>query len=96
MTRTPAASYTRLAFDFWALSLEASQVMWLRGMRMMAGGPLATREAERMLAEKVEAALTLWPAIASGGIGQSVEEVGARALRHYRKPVRANRRRLAR
>ena len=96
MTHSPAASWTRLAFDSWALSMEASCVVWLRGMRMMGGGAIATREAERMVAEKVEAGLGLWPVLTRGGFNQSPQELGALTLRHYAGPVRANRRRLSR
>lgn len=92
----PHAAWTRLAYESWSLSVEASCVIWLRTLRMMGGGAIASREAERMVAEKVAAGMTLWPALAEGGPGQSAEELGARALRHYRKPVRANRRRLSR
>ncbi|RIV85992.1 hypothetical protein D2V07_10440 [Aurantiacibacter zhengii] len=78
------------------LWMEASQVMWLRGLRMMAGGKLAEREAERMVREKLVASMTLWPFVAMGGMQQTPEQVSDRVLRHYRKPVRANRRRLSR
>ena len=73
-----------------------SMVIWLRSMRMMAGGKLADREAERMVSEKVTAAMTLWPALMAGGIEQLAEEATGRALEHYGKPVRANRKRLSR
>ncbi|MBH1945284.1 hypothetical protein I5L01_13730 [Erythrobacter sp. YJ-T3-07] len=96
MTQSPAASWTRLAFDTWALSMEASCVIWLRSMRIMAGGKLAESEAERMVSEKLTAAMTLMPAIMAGGANQSAEEATGRALAHYAKPVRANRRRLTR
>ena len=96
MTQSPAASWTQLAFDTWALSMEASHVIWLRSMRIMAGGKLAQNEAERMVSEKMTAAITLMPAIMAGGVNQSAEEATGRALAHYAKPVRANRRRLSR
>ena len=96
MTNSPVASWTRLAFDTWALSMEASYVIWLRSMRIMAGGKLAESEAERMVSEKMTAAMTLMPAIMAGGANQSAEEATGRALAHYGKPVRANRKRLSR
>lgn len=96
MTPSPAASWTRLAFDTWALSMEASCVVWLRGMRIMAGGQLAEREAQRMVEEKIATAMGLWPALMADGMGQTFEEVCASTLRHYAKPVRANRNRLSR
>ena len=100
MTKTPtntsAKTWPELAIEGWWLGAEISAVIWMRSLRMMTGGRLATREAERMVSEKVSAAMTLVPAIMAGGIGQSAEEATGRAIAHYRKPVRANRKRLSR
>jgi hypothetical protein len=89
-------SWPELAVSSWMLMGEASMVVWLRSIRLMMGGPLAEREARRMTGEKVEAALTFWPAMAWGAPVATAEAFGARALAHYARPVRANRRRLAR
>lgn len=94
-TSTPK-SWPELAFDSWLLMGEASMVMWLRSARLMMGGPLATREAQRMISEKFAAGLTLMPTLMAGGTAQTAEAIGAATLAHYRKPVRANRRRLSR
>ena len=96
MTRRREPSWTDLAFDSWLLAYDASAVMWLRSMRLAAGGKLAEREARRMVEEKVSAGLALGPALASEGLGASPQKLGARTLAHYGKPVRANRRRLSR
>ena len=96
MKPSPTKSWPELAFDSWLLMGEASTVMWLRSMRLMMGGPLATREAQRMVSEKLTASLTLMPALMAGGMAQSAEALGAAALAHYRGPVRANRARLSR
>lgn len=96
MPKPTSPSVSQLAFDSWMLSFEAASVMWLRGMRLMAGGRLAEREAERMVSEKLVANAMLLPFLAMGGLDQSPEQVGSRILAHYRKPVRANRRRLSR
>ncbi len=45
------------------LGAEMSMVIWLRSMRIMAGGKLAERKAEWMVSEKVTAAMTLLPAL---------------------------------
>lgn len=95
-SKTPPESWPELAFDSWLLMGEAATVMWLRSLRLMMGGPVATREAQRMWSEKFVAGLTLVPALAAGGLAQSAETVAAATLVHYRKPVRANRRRLSR
>ncbi|GAB5351532.1 MAG: hypothetical protein CL575_10605 [Altererythrobacter sp.] len=96
MTRSDPTAWTRLAFDSWALSFDAASVVWLRSLRIMAGGKLAEREAERMVKEKVVANLLLWPYLWQGGPFQSAQELSTRALRHYSGPVQANRRRLSR
>ena len=96
MPRTPTQAWPELAFASWLLMGEASLVIGLRTMRLMAGGPRANREARRMVSEKIAASLTLGPALMAGGLGQSSEALGAAVLAHYGKPVRANRRRLAR
>ena len=86
-----------LYFDLFRLTGEASIVISLRMMTMAAGGTAATREAQLMVMEKVQAmsivALTSAFGLASG---QSPDSVGRSALAHYRRKVVANRRRLLR
>lgn len=100
MPAHPRTSWPELAFDSWMLMGEASMVIWLRSLRLMTGGPAATREAQRMVAEKVTAGLTLMPVLMAdmmkGGAALSAEALAAAALAQYGEPVRANRRRLAR
>ena len=96
MSHKSVTSWSELAFDSWMLASEAAVVIWMRSLRLMMGGPRAQREAERMVAEKLVANLDLIPAILRDGPPSSPEEIGARAVAHYRKPVTANRRRLAR
>ncbi len=96
MTKPTPKTWPELAVEGWMLGAEMSMVIWLRSLRMMSGGKLAEREAQRMVSEKVTAAMTLWPAIMAGGMDQSAEDATGRALAHYGKPVRANRKRLSR
>jgi len=96
MTKTSTKTWPELAIEGWVLGAEMSAVIWLRSLRMMTGGRLATREVERMVSEKIAAAMTFGPAIMEGGFGQSAEDVTGRAIAHYRRPVRDNRRRLSR
>jgi len=96
MPRTSQKSWPELAFTGWLLMGDAAAVVWLRTLRLMLGGAGATREARLMVAEKVAANLTLGPALIARGFKQSPEDLGAATLAHYGKPVRANRRRLAR
>jgi hypothetical protein len=87
------AAWSRLAAEASLLWADAGTVMMLRGWRMMAGGPAAQREAERMVAEKVEAAFEFAGAFASGRIA-TPEAAARRAVSVYGKRVRANRTRL--
>lgn len=85
----------QLAAQTWLLAWEAGSVIWMRSWVLLAGGPQAAHEGQRMIDEKVAAALTLWPALFSGGVPASPELLHAKALAHYAKPVRDNRRRLS-
>ena len=94
MPRTPAsADWTRLMFDASRLWADAGMVVALRSWRMMAGGPAAGRELERMLSEKVEAGFELAGALAGGRV-TSPEGAAREALSVYGKRVRGNRKRL--
>jgi len=63
-------------------------------MKIAAGGPAGTKEAERMVSEKIEAGLDLQTKAFTGGLGYTPESATNRTLAHYRRKVRANRRRL--
>lgn len=71
--------------------------MALRMLRVAGGGSAATAETQRMLSEKLTAACLLqrrsW---LLGLLGHTAPEITGGSLRHYRKLVRANRRRLER
>ena len=96
MTRThPTADWSRLMFDASWLWADAAAVTALRSWRIMAGGPGAGREVERMVGEKVEAGFELAGALAGGRV-TSPEGAARKALGVYGKRVRSNRRRLSR
>lgn len=87
--------WMRLALDQWLLAVDVSTVVWLRMGRLMVGDAAAATEAERMIAEKVEAAMS-WQALAlSGGLGTTGYSAARKTTSHYGKTVRANRRRLS-
>jgi hypothetical protein len=71
-----------------SLGLEAQQVIWLRTLKLMAGGPKAERESRRMITEKVEAAGEAAGRLMRGAKPRTI-------IRGYRSKVRANRRRLS-
>jgi hypothetical protein len=80
-------------FDASRLWAEAGTVLALRSWRLMAGGPAAQRELERMVGEKVEAGSELAGALAGGRV-RSPQAAARKALTIYGKHVRGNRRRL--
>lgn len=94
MTRKRRASWQRLAWEGWALGVESSAVVGLRAYRLSGGGRLARRETRRMVAEKVDAALAVQAAALTGGLGATPQSALSQSLKHYRRKVRANRRRL--
>jgi hypothetical protein len=76
------------------LGLEASSVIGLRLLKIAAGGPASEVELRRMVSEKVAAGAALQLKALAGGLGYSPAAATARTLAHYRRRVRANRRRL--
>ena len=94
MTRpNHSADWSRLMADASRLWTDAGTVVALRSWRMMAGGPAAQRELERMLSEKVEAGFELAGALAGGRV-TSPQGAARTALGVYGKRVRGNRKRL--
>jgi len=87
--------WARLMFDTWSLGLETSAVVTSRAMKLARGGESAEREARRMVAEKIEAMLNLQTLSVTGGLGLTPQTAARKSLAHYRRRVRANRRRLA-
>ncbi|HEY1612606.1 MAG TPA: hypothetical protein VGF97_02795 [Rhizomicrobium sp.] len=70
------------------LGLEAQRVIWLRMIKLASGGSAAQIEAERMVSEKIVAAIDANRRLAAG---QSPTAI----IRKYRRQVRANARRLS-
>ena len=75
--------------------MEASAVIGLRTLKIAQGGAAGQAEAQRMISEKVEAAAALQARALTGGLGSTPASVSARAIAHYRRKVKANRRRLS-
>jgi len=80
--------WMKLALDTSMLALESQQVIGSRLLKLTLGGPAASREANRMVAEKVPAFGEAAAKVATGGTAGSV-------VKGNRKKVRANHRRLA-
>lgn len=92
-TRNP---WLRLGQEAWLLGAESAAVIALRSIKIAAGGPAAETEARRMVSEKIEAAQALGVMAATGALGFTAPGVADKSLKHYRRKVRANRRRLSR
>lgn len=94
MSRRRCNAPLALAWEGWLLGCEAAAVVSLRGMKIAAGGSAAQAEARRMMSEKLDAAVA-WQTLAmTGALGATAPAAAAKTLRHYRRKVRANRRRL--
>ena len=78
-------------FDMWMLGAEAASVMALRTARIAAGG---TAEAELMVTEKVRAAIELQTRLMTGALGVTPLGATKASVKHYRRKVAANRKRL--
>jgi hypothetical protein len=85
-----------VGLDAWSLGVEAATVVGLRTLKIAAGGPAAAEEARLMVEEKIAAGLALQGKAVSGALGASPAGVARSTLSHYRRKVRANRRRLQR
>jgi hypothetical protein len=89
---------------WWHAYIRAAQVGWdsnvvvaMRLMRLVVGGALAQREAQRMVAEKVTVLAEAQTAAAAKMItGRGMAAATKSASAVYRRKVRANQRRLAR
>ena len=88
-------SWFGLAFDTFQLGLEAQTVVGLRLAKLAQGDAAALVEANLMVAEKAQALAELQTRLALSAIG-GPQVTPRHALAHYRRKVRANRRRLSR
>lgn len=87
-------AWFRLGSAAVTLGMDASHVIALRTVALAAGGKAAEREARRMVDEKVKAAHALRALAIVGALGRTPHGAATKAISHYRKAVRANKRRL--
>ena len=86
--------WLRVGLSAWSLGMEASSVIALRMIKIGSGGKRANAEAERMISEKMIAGLDLQKMAMTGALGLTGRGATGKALRYYRRKVRANRHRL--
>src|SRR5262245_56246596 len=87
--RAQMHNFVKTAPEIARLGLHAQKVIALRATKIAAGGAAAHTEVLRMIIEKVSAGAGAVAILAMGGSGQKV-------IRHYRKHVASNARRLSR
>jgi hypothetical protein len=83
-----------LAAQFWGASLEAQQVMALRGLKLMTQGADGAPEITRMILEKAETAFKAQMTGVELLLTGKSHLIPEKTVRRYRRKVRANRRRL--
>jgi hypothetical protein len=87
--------WPRLPFDFWNAGLEAQQVIALRLAKLALGGSAATTEMDRMVSEKMTAAVEAQSAAAAAVLTGNAAQIPSRTVALYRRKMRANRNRLS-
>ncbi|PNU02414.1 hypothetical protein [Novosphingobium guangzhouense] len=90
--RNPTENWMKLAHDSYWLWAESLMVMGMRTADMMTGRG-SDRENALMVSEKVSAAAAVGMMLATGGASPGTAR---KAVRHYRRKVSANRKRLSR
>ncbi|MDR6790730.1 hypothetical protein J2Y58_004113 [Sphingomonas sp. BE138] len=98
MTKASTAyvAWMKAGMDMCMLGAEAGTVMALRIARIAAGGSAGAAEAELMVTEKVCAAIELQTRLMTGALGVTPLGATQGTLKHYRRKVSANNRRLSR
>ncbi len=87
-------AWMKAGMDMWMLGAEAGTVMALRMTRIATGGSAGAAEAELMVTEKVRAAIELQTRLMTGALGVTPLGATQGTLKHYRRKVAANNRRL--
>ena len=84
----PRQTDARMFTSLMMLAAEANGVVGLRMMKLMQGGNGARSEAERMVREKIDAAVEATTSLMAGASGEKI-------VHRYRKRVAANAKRLS-
>ena len=95
MKSSHGGDWLNIGMEAWWLAGEAAAVVMMRSAALALGGDRAYREAHMMVTEKAEASAALGAALMTGKLGSSPESITRGTVAHYRKRVRANRKRLS-
>ena len=96
LRRSEAVEWLEIATATAALGMESAAVIALRTAGAAFGGAEAADEAWRMWSEKVVALAELQARLLTGSLGATPAGAARATLKHYRRKVAANRRRLRR
>lgn len=91
----PRNPWIPLGYNLFSLGLEMSSVIALRSTQIALGGPGAEKESTRMVSEKLQALADLQMMFLTGQMGSSAPAALTKTVSHYRRKVRANRKRLS-
>jgi hypothetical protein len=89
-----SGSWLSLTFDLWRAGFEAQQVIALRLAKLALGGAAATTEMNRMVGEKMTAAVEAQSAAAAALLTGNAAKIPSRTVALYRRKMRTNRNRL--
>ncbi len=81
-------------FDLWMLGVQSATVMGLRTAKILTGGDRDGREVERMVSEKMASVIELQVAMMTGALGFTPLTGSQQVLKHYKRKVAANAKRL--
>ena len=95
MARYEGLEWMNIAAASMALGLESAGVIGLRAVKAAGGGPKAAEEAWRMYSEKLTAFAELQGRLLAGSLGATPAATVRGTVKHYRRKVAANRRRLS-
>lgn len=96
MRNNEALEWMEVAAETAALGMESAAVIGMRLAGAASGEQRAAAEAWRMYSEKVVALAELQTLFFTGALGTTATGAARKTLKHYRRKVAANRRRLGR
>lgn len=95
MARNEPVEWMEIGAATAILALESARVVGLRAANATMGGSKAAEEAWRMYLEKFTALAELQASLLMGSLGATPTAAAMGTLKHYRRKVAANRRRLS-
>ncbi len=95
MFKNPMLAMSSMMFESAMLAFESQQVVAMRLTKFAMGGPDVQREAELMVSEKMASLAEASKMMMLAAIGGKSDLAAEKIVKHYRKKVGANVKRLA-